>query len=210
MSRDNTTTTAEGSDERRLRTDGGTVEEDEGLFPVGGKWFQVGFYLFLLSWLGFMLFEAYGYTREQDYLFPLVVGVPVMLLLLLKMLIVLYPKVATRLLPSEAEGDSMFEGVEGVGTRNSKAEKEKYELIMIGWIIILPFMMYFAGMGWTLIVYTFAFTWYFTRSVRQAAMVTVVVIIFVWVLFIEILSLIVWDGTLGLPAPLETLADLRG
>ena len=209
MSRNNTTTTAAESDEPELRADGGTVEE-EGLFPVDGKWFKIGFYLFLLAWLGYMLFEAYGYTREQDYLFPLIIGIPIGLLLLLKLAIILFPEIAERALPDEAEGDSMFEGGGSAGTRNSKAEKEKYELVMIGWIIVLPFMMFFVGMGWTLIVYTFAFTWYFTRSVRQSAMVTAIVIVFVWVLFIEILSLIVWDGTLGLPAPLETLADLRG
>jgi hypothetical protein len=205
-------TSETGESHGEVRADGGTVEEEEGLISIDGKWFKIGFYLFLSVWLAYLLFETSSYSNRQDWLFPAIVGGPLVLLLVIKLLTIQYQGIVERVLPDSASsGESdMFEAVQEVGARNSKAEKEKYELVMIGWVILLPFMMFFVGMGWTLIIYTFGFTWYFTRSVRTSAMVTVIVIAFVWVLFIEILSLIVWDGALGLPAPLKTLADLRG
>lgn len=194
-----------------VRADGDTVKE-EGLVPIDGKWFKMGFYLFLFGWLAYLLVETSSYSNRQDWLFPVIIGAPLVLLTAAKLLTIQYEGIVERVLPdSDTSGeDDMFEAVQEVGARNSKAEKEKYELVMIGWVILLPFMMFFVGMGWTLIIYTFGFTWYFTRSVRTSALVTVIVIVFVWVLFIEILSLIVWDGALGLPAPLKALANLRG
>lgn len=212
MSEHNTPSEADEPTEQRLRTDGGATEEEAGLFPVDGRWFKIGFYLFFLLWLGYLLAETLSYTNRQDWLFPIIIGIPLALLLVVKLVTIQFPGLTERVLPDSAssEEDEMFEAVQEVGARNTKSEKEKYELVMIGWIILLPFMMYFVGMGWTLIVYTFAFTWYFTRSVRTSAMVTAIVIVFVWILFIEILQLIIWDGVLGLPEPLETLVDLRG
>jgi hypothetical protein len=212
MSNDTTPSEADAATRNRPRTDGGAVEEDEeGLFSIDGRWFKIGFYLFLLGWLAYLMFRTAGYDAREDWLFPVVIAVPVTILLVLKMITFQYPQLIEKVLPDSASSgeDEMFEDVQEVGARNSKAEKEKYELIMIGWIIVLPFMMYFVGMGWTLILYTFAFTFYFTRNVRTSALVTGIVIVFVWVLFIEILQLIIWDGTLGLPDPLGILADFR-
>lgn len=212
MTQSNTTSEADdASDERQRRADGGTAEEEEGLFPVDGRWFKIGFYLFLLGWLAYLMAETAGYTNREDWLFPLLVAAPIAILLLIKLITIQYPGIAERALPDSASSgeDEMFEDVQEVGARNTKAAKEKYELVMIGWVLLLPFMMYFVGMGWTLILYTFAFTLYFTRDVRTSALVTGIVIVFVWVLFIEILQLIIWDGTLGLPDPLGLLADLR-
>jgi hypothetical protein len=208
---DHNTTSETGESDGELRADGDAVKQ-EGLVPIDSKWFKMGFYLFLFGWLAYLLFETSSYSNRQDWLFPVIIGAPLVLLTLIKLLTIQYEGIVGRVLPDSATSgeDDMFEAVQEVGARNSKAEKEKYEIVMIGWVILLPFMMFFVGMGWTLIIYTFGFTWYFTRSVRTSALVTVVVIVFVWVLFIEILSLIVWDGALGLPAPLKTLANLRG
>lgn len=209
---------------RPVRPDGGTetadatatdadttaTDDDEGLFPVEAKWFTVGFYLFLLIWLGYLLWEALGYTSRQDYTFPLVIGFPLAVVTIAKLITVVYPQIVDWIMPEESGESEMFEGVEGTGSRESKSEREKYELYMIGWIILLPFMMYILGMGWTMLLYTFGFTWFFTRDLRTSATVTVVVTIFVWILFIEILSLIIWDGLLGLPEPLEIIAGIRG
>lgn len=191
------------------RTDGGATAADEGLFPVDGKWFTIGFYTFLLLWLLYILWESWGYADRQDFLFPFVVGIPILLLLVLKIITTQYPVIVEKVMPEDAGESELFEGVEGTGSRESKSEREKYELYMIGWIIILPFMMFYIGMGWTMLIYTFAFTWFFTRDVKTSALVTVVVMFFVWILFIEILSLIIWDGRLGLTGPLEIIDDFR-
>jgi hypothetical protein len=186
-------------------------DEQGGLFPVPDEWFTIGVYLFLFVWMGYMVFEALGYSSREDYLFPLVIGVPVMLMIVLRLLRLRFTETVERLLPEasrESEDDPVSEAEEDA-PRRPKRERELYELFMIGWVILLPFMMFTVGMGWTLIFYTFGFTWFFTRNLKTAAMVTAVVIAFVWVLFIELLGLIIWDGMLDIPGPLRILADFR-
>jgi hypothetical protein len=192
------------------RSDDEAVEE--GLFSVNPKWFKVGFYLFILLWLAYLLVETLSYSKFEDLLFPYIIGLPVGLLILIQLFIVQYPDLVDRVTPERrgaTPGDEELQhrietATESAGSR-PKAEKERYELVMMAWVTVLPFMMYYVGMGWTLIVYVFAFTWYFVRDVKLAALVTTVVTAFVYVLFIHFLSMIIWTGELGIPDPLRYL-----
>lgn len=198
----------------REESTGEDAELERGLFPIHPRWFKIGFYVFLLSWLGYLLLETLRYDEFEDLLFPYIIGVPVGLLILIQLFIVQYPDLVDRITP-ERRGASAEDGelqqkletaAETPGIR-SKSEKERYELVMIAWVVVLPFMMYFVGMGWTLIAYVFSFTWYFVRDVKLAALVTVVVTVFVYVLFIHFLGMIIWTGEWGIPDPLR-YADL--
>ena len=190
---------------------GDDAPAEEGLFPVDGKWFTVGFYVFLLLWLAYLLWETQSYREFEDLLFPYIIGIPVGLLILLQLFIVQYPDAVDRLTPNHqaarAEGGELAQRFEAAasGSTRPKAEKERYELVMMAWIIVLPFMMYYVGMGWTLLVYVFSFTWYFVRDVKLAATVTVVVTAFVYVLFIHFLGMIIWTGEIGIVDPLRYL-----
>lgn len=195
------------SQETVSREEGGV---EEGLFPIDGKWFKVSFYVFLLLWLGYLLVETQSYREFEDLLFPYIIGIPVGLLILLQLFIVQYPDLVDRITPERrgapAEGGELqqrFETVAASGQGRPKAEKERYELVMMAWVIVLPFMMYYVGMGWTLLLYVFSFTWYFVRDVRLAATVTAVVTVFVYVLFIHFLGMIIWTGELGIVDPLR-------
>lgn len=186
---------------------------ERGLFPVRPLWFKIGFYLFLLLWLGYMIWETTSYTEFEDYFFPYLLGVPLVLLILLQLFILQYPEAVETALPeeevasheSEDEIEARVEAAQTTHGRESKAEKETYELYMIAWVTLLPFMMYFVGMGWTMIVYVFAFTMFFTRSLKWSAIMTVTVTAFVYILFIHLLGMIIWTGTLPVPDPLEQL-----
>lgn len=182
---------------------------EESLFPVDGQWFTIATYLFLLGWMGYMVYEALGYSRQMDWLFPLVVGAPAIGLILLKLTIIRYPAIVEKALPDQSGDDESFMQVEADSAKRPRTEREKYVLYMFGWIILLPFMMFILGMGWTLLLYPLGFTWFFTRDVRLSAIVTGMVIAFVWVLFIEILELVIFTGILGLPSPLRILVELR-
>ena len=196
------------------RADAGDADVDpadeEGLFPVDGRWFKIGFHLFLLAWMGFMVLEAAGYSRRMDWLLPLVIWVPVLAMLVARLVMMQFPWIVDWIMPTrDDEGEGMFAEIDSGGPRRTKTERERYEVYMIAWIVVLPFMMFYVGMGWTLLFYTFAFTYFFTDDARTSALVTGVVVLFTWVLFIEILQLIVWDGVLDIPGPLRIIADFR-
>lgn len=194
---------------------GGGADE-AGLFAVDPKWFQVAFYGFLLAWLVYLLFETLSYTKFEDLFFPYVIGIPIGLLILIQLFTIRFPAVVDRLTPaapeaataSESELQRRFEEAQETRSRRSKAEKEKVELVMIAWVTILPFMMFYVGMGWTLILYVFGFTWYFVRDLKRAGLVTLIVVVFVYVLFINILEMIIWRGVFDLPDPLAFVSSL--
>ena len=199
------------------RSDGS--DDGEGLFPsISPTAFKLGFYLFLILWLAFMMYQAYNFDEFEDVLFPLLLGVPLLILLVIQIAIVRFPRLAERALPdSEVSGDGEEDG--GIAGRvaettaeelgMSKREKELYEIRMIAWVTVLPFMMYYVGMGWTLIVYVFAFTYAFVGDLKRAVGMTVGVTAFVYLLFIEMLSMIIWTGEIqGIVDPLELLSRL--
>lgn len=189
--------------------------EEEGLFDIDPIWFKVGFFVFLLLWLAYILWETTSYDRFEDEFFPYVVGIPLLLMLVLQLTIIRYPSIVDRAMPSRSEtaadeDDELQQRLEQATDQAArpKQEQERYEILMIGWIIILPFMMFYIGMGWTLVLYVFAFTWYFVRDIQTAATVTVVVFVFVYVLFIRFLDMILWTGQFELVDPLGYLDDI--
>lgn len=186
-----------------------TDDTDEGLFPVQSKWLSIGFYCFILIWMGYLIIEIWQFTESEDYTFPLIIGSVVVVLSLLQLIITRYPNITARVIPSTDDEIQKFEVENSTSGRGSKIEKEKYEIYVIGWILILPVMMYVIGLGWTLISYSFVFVYFFTRDIRLSAMTSIIVVVFVWILFVELLSIIVWDGLLGIPDPLDILANIR-
>lgn len=184
--------------------------EESGLFPVDPVWFSVGFYALLFVWAAYLLSKTFSFSAFEDYAVPGLLLPIVLLLIALKVFTLLFPGKADQLRPSEQADatDDIKRQVKDQTSENStrtKTEQEKYELIMLAWVIALPFMMYIIGMGWTIILYVMGFTWYFTRDVKLALSTTMGVIAFVTILFMYTLNMIIWTGTLGLPDPLVYL-----
>lgn len=181
------------------------------LADVPPVWLKISFYLFLLLWISYIVYEASTYSRFNNYFFPMLVGFPVIILLLLNLIFVKYPGVVDRLTPQSQSGKEadMFADIEGMEeSTRTKIEEYRYEIAMIGWIILLPVMNYFLGMGFSTLIYTFTLTYYLTRNLRTSIAVTLGVLIFVWILFIEILGMIIWEGTIPFPDPLRIMTDL--
>lgn len=197
----------------------GTEEDisrrDEGLFPIRPLWFKLGFFCFLLVWLSYLLYEATAWEGFEDYLFVYLLAPIIYVLLIYRAAVLLAPdrlrQMIDRLefLDRIQENRSVDETVSKTNAephgRKSKAEEEKYAIYMILWVAALPVAIFLFGMAWTLPVYIFGFTWFFTGSTRKATLVTVVAVVFIYVLFIEILNVLLWTGYLGLPNPVNYL-----
>lgn len=186
--------------------------KEAGLFPVASVWFSIGFYALLFVWAAYLLYETLSFSAFEDYAIPFLLLPVVLLLIALKVFILLFPEKANQLRPSDQADvtSNIKRQVKNQSSENStrtKAEQEKYELIMLAWVIALPFMMYVIGMGWSIILYVMGFTWYFTRDVKLAVLTTVGVTAFITLLFMYILEMIIWTGVLGLPDPLVYFND---
>lgn len=186
--------------------------EESGLFPVAPVWFSIGFYALLFVWAAYLLYETLSFSAFEDYAIPFILLPVVLFLIALKAFILLFPEKADRLRPSDRADvtGNIKRQVKKQSSENStrtKAEQEKYELIMLAWVIALPFMMYVIGMGWSIILFVMGFTCYFTRDVKLAVLTTVCVTAFITLLFMYILDMVIWTGVLGLPDPLVYFND---
>lgn len=194
--------------------DASTGPDEPSLFPVPGSWFEVGFYAVMLVWLAYLLYETLGYEAFEDYLFPYILGVPLAVLIIVHLVTVRAPWILDAILPGDetdvepSELQAMVEDSAVEDRTRPRAERERYEVYMLVWVTLLAAMMYFVGMGWTIVFYTFGLTWFLTRDVKQSLLVTAVVIVFIYVLFMEILRMIVWPGVLGIPDPLQFVERL--
>lgn len=192
------------------------TKSHDGLFPVSGRWLSVAFYLFLFVWGAYMLVETLGYGRREDFLFPSIVLSVTILLLGSQLLLMAFPQLASRF---ETEGGTISErfaqnqeemveaksSFEQSFSKRPKKKREKYELYMIAWVVALPVVFYYLGMGWTITAYVFALTYFLTRRLRTAAFVTVLVILLVVIIFLQFLNVPIHGGIEWIPSPLDLI-----
>lgn len=166
-------------------------------FSLNQKWFKAGAYLFFLAWMGTLVVIAAQWGVRQDRLFPLIIGIPLIILIILKLSMILSPDLFTRFIPETTNTDSNASQEESHNTQ-SRREQGVNDIMIILWVIGFPVWLYYAGFVIGFPVYIFALAWYLTRKLRMAIFVTVIFSMFVYVLFDQILGLNFWKGVLGL------------
>lgn len=189
-----------------------TETEERGLFPFDSRWLALVFFVGLLVWVALLMYWSLPWNWDNK-LFPLMVGVLAVFLMLTHIVELAIPSFYDRVLPDfgflgdeEAEDDDeLSERVEttGLTSSRSKSTRQVYELVMIAWVVALPILLYFGGFGLVIPIYTFAFGLFFLRDVPQSLLITVVITGFIWLLFVVILNVQLWDGTLGLFDPFD-------
>ncbi|MFB6097313.1 MAG: tripartite tricarboxylate transporter TctB family protein [Haloferacaceae archaeon] len=195
------------------RTDGGVAEgsaggDEPGLFDgVSPKVWSVVFYGAALLWVLALLVLASPWNWDNKF-FPMLVGIPVILMLLLQMASDQFPGFFEQLRPEALEDDddlsTEFERAkESNVSERSKSEQQRWELYMLGWVIALPILMYFVGFAWVIPIYTFALGLFFTRDVKMAVGIAFGVSLFIFLLFVVLLEVRLWEGVLGLPNPVD-------
>lgn len=192
------------SDESRV-----TDEEGGGLFPLSitTTQFRIVFYLAALVYVLYLLITGWSFSWNNK-LFPYLIGIPTIALTVFHIIFLSYPSLEDQLVPSgENEEASAWEnfGIDTEDIGRSRGEKQKFGIMMFGWVTALPVAVYYLGYAYVLPVYVFVFVWYFRRDGRLAALLAVGFSIAAYILFIVILGMIPWGGTLGLPNPLNYL-----
>lgn len=182
-----------------------SADTDEGLFPlpVSVGQFRAAFYAAVVLYVAFLLGRGWlGGWDTNTILFPVLVGVPTILVALIHIVTVLFPELEERYLPDQGEEESLMDQLdvdeEDVG--RTVGGRQKYGLIMLGWVVALPVLVFFFGYAYVLPPYVFAFLYYFRRDVKLAAGITALFTAAAYLLFIVVLQMIPWAGSLGLPS----------
>lgn len=175
-----------------------TSEESESrLYPLSSVTMNTLFYVGLFAWAGIMLVSALEWGW-QDKLFPLTFTGIALLLIVIHLIVLHFGDRLRQFLPDTAETGSDQLGFDETGETEARTGRvrERYELIMIVWVIALPVCLYVIGFLYTIPLYTAAFIWYFNEDPRTATMAAIVATAVVYGLFIEILGIRLPSGLL--------------
>lgn len=189
------------------------------LAAISGDQYKLVFYLFLLTWLAYMLIAAWPWAWD-DKLVPYVVGLPAIPLLLLKIAKVSFPEQYDRFVPSIESGgvaeddesarlqETYKEIREDSDAARPKEERIRYAIRMVAWALALPALMYLIGFDNALPLFMLAFGWRFYGSLRMTVVVTAVFTTLAFGFFYFILGIPLWDSALGIPSFLRVIGLL--
>lgn len=176
-----------------------TGSDDESrLYPLGPKTMTTLFYLGLFAWAAVMLAVSLGWNW-QDKLFPLVFSSLALLLIAMNLILLYWGEQVREFLPDTAQtgsGEMRFEDTDDTESRTGST-RERYELLMIGWVITLPAALYVIGFLYTIPLYTVGFIWFFTRDLRTAVLAAAVATAMVYGLFVQVLGIRLPAGLFG-------------
>lgn len=187
-------------------------KKERKLIPISSKWLETIFYVILLIWVLYLLSEVSGYTTFEDYLAPYLFITIMCSLIIIKIGSIFFPDIYKKytITDNDSPTDHVKNQVEERNAQNIRTGdlRTKYEMKMVLWASILPFLMYGLGMGWAIIIFVFSFSLYFLQKIKTAILITVIIAIFMTVLFIQILNIRLWTGLHDFPDPLVYLGEI--
>lgn len=154
----------------------------------------MAFYALLLAYVVLLLFEARGYSSDPR-LFPILVGVPLTILLLGKLILIFSE-------PLDVDIAGPFAGVlEGREIYGSDAERDtpdryRREAEILLWIAVLFASIWLLGFLLAAFVYVTGFIYHQERKPKRASLAGVATTVFLYVLFVRILSAPTYEGVL--------------
>lgn len=168
----------------------------ERLAAVDSRYFATVFFLALLGYTLALLQEAIGYSADPR-LFPMIVGVPLVLLLVAKILLLLFgDRFDLRTVDFFEDLGEM--DVAATGGVTDRAARYRRELSMVAWIGGLSVLIYLFGNLVAVPVFIFAFILAWERDPLRAALVAAVTFAFIFLLFVEVLNASLWRGIVPL------------
>lgn len=181
--------------ETNNRTAGGPGERLFTLVQrVEGRYWSTVFFLGLFGYTLLLVVEALGYSGPAR-LFPLVIGVPLLGLIVVKVVVTLFKE---RL---GIQSIDLFEDIqefEGDEELDAPAERQQYrrELETALWVAFAIVSIALFGHLFGLLVFVFGFVYAYERDLLRAGVATAVTFLFVYLLFKAILGASLHEGLL--------------
>lgn len=176
-----------------------TERAGQAIESIESRYWEALFFLVLLAYDLLLVYVATGYS-EDPRLFPLLMGVPLAGLIIVR--------IAMLLLADRFDFDSggMFESVtsdldieeteEGGQAGSGTLEQYQSELATMGWIAGLLALVWAFGFQISVVVFVFTYVLYYERDLQRAVLATVVAFGLVYLLFIQLLSVPLYEGAL--------------
>lgn len=164
----------------------------ERLADVDERYLATLFFLGLLAYILALIYESLGYSADAR-LFPLIVGVPLAILLVAKvLLLLLQDRLDLHVVGLfEDVGDLNIASTREVG---DKSVQYRREFSMILWIGGLLLLIYLFGNLAAVPIFIFAFIFAYERDLLRAAIAAIVTFAFIYLLFVQILDATLWRG----------------
>ena len=187
------------------------------LRDTGSRYWEALFLTFILAYVFLLIYTALGYA-EDPRLFPLLVGVPLTGLILLRITMLLSSRFTV-------SSEGMFRDVgtelEGDSEEDSEAIDDlvryRRQLETITWLCSLTAFIWAFGFQIGLVIFVFAFVYTYEQNATRAAGATVATYGIVYLLFVRLLSVTLLEPALLpdsfvelLPAVVFGLAMLPG
>lgn len=162
---------------------------------VDGRYWASLFFGLLFVYVALMVLEALDYASAPR-LFPLVIGVPLLLLIVVQVVLLLFQE------QLGIESVDLFESIqqlEGVAEEDEEtaAERPRRELEMIILSLLSFVLIWLLGHVAALLVFVFGFIYLYERDLRRALIATALTFGFVYLLFVSILNASLYRGILG-------------
>lgn len=182
------------------------------LFPVpfSLRQGQIAFYLMAIGFVVFLLVTGTQQFSSDDMLFPYIVGIPSIIVGVIHVISLIFPELESKVMPERADASEdlsseIKESIDSGEGGRPLGERQRYGLLMTGWVLVLPILVFYLGFAYVLPPYVFAFILFFRRDVKLAASISILFTVAAYVLFILILGMIPWQGELGLPSLINML-----
>ena len=171
---------------------------------------QLAFYVVIVGFIIFLLVTGTQQFSDNDMLFPYIVGIPSIIVGVVHLVSLIFPGLESKVMPERADASEdlsseLKESIDSEDQGRPLGERQRYGLMMTGWVLVLPVLVFYLGFAYILTPYVFAFIIFFRRDVKLAAFISILFTIAAYVLFILILGMIPWQGQLGLPSLINML-----
>jgi hypothetical protein len=168
------------------------------------KWLEITLMGGTILWVLYLLPFIFEWRSLADRLFPILASFLVIGLASIQLLRNVSPRV-DRILTAEKD-ETESQGFGDIETAQEEADSTfKSVAVLFGWIILFPILIYYLGFGLGTPIYAVGIFWYYHRDIKYTMLLTAILLIGMYVLFIWLLGLQVWDGALNVPNPLDYL-----
>lgn len=161
---------------------------------VDGRYWAALFFGLILAYVALLVTEALGYSSDPR-LFPLVVGVPLLVLIAGQIVLLVFGD------RFGIESVDLFENIQELegsdeGSDMDPVERTRREFEMVVWSLLSFGVIWLFGHLVALVVFVFGFIYVYERSLKRALLATAVTFGFVYLLFVYILGASLWSGVL--------------
>ena len=163
---------------------------------INSRYWASLFFGLLFVYVALLVSEALGYSSAPR-LFPLVIGVPLLLLIVVQVVLLLFQEQLGIESVDLFESIQQLEGTSEETDEETAVEQTRREFEMVVLSIVSFVLIWLVGHMVALLVFVFGFIYLYERNIKRALIATALTFGFIYLLFVTILGASLYEGVLG-------------